>query len=181
MLNSTWETWVLWFQVIKNIPKLLRITHLYLNLIGVTLETVEYDMILCHVTSHVTMSVMSNIDGSLTVSLAEYNMTWKHIQIAQAGGELKTKSNKLIVKRGKSHSPEAECTGPFRPGVSRDRGACAWSACLEAGCWPRPSSASPASPAPGLASHCASQTSCSRITGACFSVLTHSDWCWPDH
>ena len=59
----------------KYIPKLLRITHLYLNLIGVTLETVEYDMILCHVTSHVTMSVMSNIDGSLTVSLAEYNMT----------------------------------------------------------------------------------------------------------
>ena len=59
----------------KNIPKLLRIIHLYLNLIGVTLETVEYDMILCHVTSHVTMSVMSNIDGSLTASLAQYNMT----------------------------------------------------------------------------------------------------------
>ena len=34
------------------------------------------------------MSVMSNMDGSLTVS---YNMTWKHIQIAQAGGETKQK------------------------------------------------------------------------------------------
>ena len=102
MLNTR-EAWVLWFSTIKSIPKSCVESHLYLNLIGVTLETVEYDMILCHVTSHVTMSVMSNIDGSLTVSLAAYNMTWKHIHIAQAGGELKTKSNKLIVKRGKSH------------------------------------------------------------------------------
>ena len=102
MLNTR-EAWVLWFSTIKSIPKSCVESHLYLNLIGVTLETVEYDMILCHVTRHVTMSVMSNIDGSLTVSLAAYNMTWKHIHIAQAGGELKTKSNKLIVKRGKSH------------------------------------------------------------------------------